>query len=126
MPLDKEQLKEFEQLLKTREEEIRADLSDFSHEDKKAKEENFISNFPDYGSSEDENAQEVSAYEDRLSVEGTLEKELRDIDAALKKIKNGTYGVCKYCGKDIGEARLKIRPSSSACVECKKKFKGEK
>jgi DnaK suppressor protein len=55
-----------------------------------------------------------------------LEKELRDIDSALKKIKDETYGVCKYCGEDIGEARLKIRPSSSACVECKKKFKGEK
>lgn len=126
MPLNKAQLKEFEQLLKTRAVEIRADLSDFSQEDKKATEENFVSNFPDYGSSEDENAQEVSAYEDRLSVEGTLEKELRDIDSSLKKIKDGIYGVCKYCGKDIGEARLRVRPSSSACVECKKKFKGEK
>jgi DnaK suppressor protein len=126
MSLNKTQLKEFEQLLKKRAVEIRADLSDFSHEDKKATEKNFISNFPDYGSSEDENAQEVSAYEDRLSVEGTLEKELRDIDSSLEKIKDGTYGVCKYCGKDIGEARLRVRPSSSACVECKKKFKGEK
>jgi len=126
MPLTKEQLKEFEQLLKTREAEIRTDLSDFSQEDKKSTEENFVSKFPDYGSSEDENAQEVSAYEDRLSVEGTLEKELRDIESSLKKIKDGTYGVCKYCGKDIGEARLRIRPSSSACVECKKGFKKEK
>jgi DnaK suppressor protein len=126
MALTKEQLKYFEQILKEREGQIKEDLSDFTRPDKRSKEAEFQTQFPDYGSSEDENALEVTAYGDRLSVEGTLEKEVKDIEVALKRIKEGVYGICKYCGKDIGEARLKVRPSSSACVECKKKFKGEK
>jgi DnaK suppressor protein len=126
MPLTKEQFKHFEEILKERAKQIQEDLADFTQPDKRSKEAEFQTQFPDFGQSEDENALEVTAYVDRLSVEGTLEKEIKDIEAALKRIGNGTYGICKYCNKDIGEARLNVRPSSSACVECKKKFKGEK
>lgn len=85
----------------------------------------YQSEYPDFGSETDENAQEVIAFEDRLSLERTLEDELRDIKNALQKIKAGTYGVCKYCGKEIDKDRLQARPTSSSCVDCKKKFKGE-
>ena len=44
--------------------------------------------------------------------------ELRDIDAALDRIRVGTYGVCTRCGADIGEARLHANPSASRCIEC--------
>lgn len=85
----------------------------------------YQSEYPDFGSEIDENAQEVIAFEDRLSLERTLESELRDIKSSLQKIKAGTYGVCKYCGKEIDKDRLQARPTSSSCVDCKKKFKGE-
>jgi len=51
-----------------------------------------------------------------------LEKELRDVNDTLKRIKDGAYGVCKYCKKDISKNRLEIRPTSSSCIECKNKF----
>jgi len=81
--------------------------------------------YPDFGSESDENAQEVIAFEERLSLEHTLEDELRDVKNALQKIQNNTYGVCKYCGREIDKDRLLARPTSSSCVDCKKKFKGE-
>ena len=124
MALDKQQLEEFKKLLNDRTKELNADLSDFAKKDTKA-DDNYVSEFPDYGEKEDENAREVAEYSERLSLESTFESELRDVKDALKRIEDGTYGICKYCGKEIGIARLKIRPTSSACVECKKKFKGE-
>jgi RNA polymerase-binding protein DksA len=125
MALNDIQKKHFEEVLKVRKEELQGELSTFTKKDERSAEENFISDFPDIGDKEDENAQEVAEYEKRLSQESVLEKELRDIRSSLQKIEEGTYGTCKYCGNDIKEGRLEIRPTSSSCVACKKNFKGE-
>ena len=81
--------------------------------------------FPDIGDASDENAAEVDQYQNSLALAETLEKEISDIKKSLERIEKGTYGVCKYCGKEISEGRLKIRPTSSSCVDCKKKLSGE-
>lgn len=81
--------------------------------------------FPQIGDKDDENAAEVDAYSTNLALERTLRSALRDIDGALKRMKNGTYGFCKYCGKEIDTKRLMARPVSSACIECKKKLTQE-
>jgi len=47
----------------------------------------------------------------------TLEK----IDQALKKLEEGTYGICEDCGNDISEQRLKALPFAIHCVECKQR-----
>jgi DnaK suppressor protein len=46
---------------------------------------------------------------------------LREIDDALEKLKEGTYGICEICGKPIGLRRLKVMPSARLCVDCKSK-----
>ncbi len=80
----------------------------------------FRARFPNYGDDEEDNALEVADYEANLSIGQGLEKLLRDVDGALARIKEGTYGTCKYCQKPIEEKRLAIRPTSSSCVGCKK------
>jgi len=82
----------------------------------------YDAHFPSFGDKDDENAAEVALYSDNLTLERTLESALRDVNKALERIKEGTYGICKYCGKDIGKERLEARPTSSACVECKTKL----
>ena len=42
---------------------------------------------------------------------------------ALERIKNGTYGVCKYCGKEIPVGRLLLVVPALQCVECENKKK---
>ena len=79
----------------------------------------FTSTFPDYGEENDENAQEVGQYSTNIATENILEKTLRDVKSALKKIDQNTYGICKYCRKEIDEKRLLARPFSSSCVKCK-------
>lgn len=76
--------------------------------------------FPNLGDKEDENAAEVAAYSDILTIERALESALRDVRGALKRIKEDKYGICKYCSQPISEPRLLARPVSSACIDCKK------
>ncbi|MFZ5364685.1 MAG: TraR/DksA family transcriptional regulator [Patescibacteria group bacterium] len=83
----------------------------------------YQANFPNYGDDESENTSEVAAYDVNLSLEATLEKELRDVNKSLDRIAKGNYGICKYCQKEIEEARLLARPTSSACITCKTKLK---
>lgn len=85
----------------------------------------FNAKFPQYGDKQDENAAEVATYSDELSLERTLEKELRDVKEALKNIEEEHYGICKYCRKPIDEKRLIARPTSSACISCKKQLTQE-
>ncbi len=46
---------------------------------------------------------------------------LRAIDAALRRIDDGRFGVCESCGRPIGEERLDARPWATLCIECKRK-----
>ena len=73
----------------------------------------------------EDNASEIAQYSDNISVEGELEKSLRDVEKAIKRIVNNLYGVCIYCKMPIEEARLEARPETSSCIKCKKTFTKE-
>jgi DnaK suppressor protein len=58
---------------------------------------------------------------DRLTKVGTareLDASLADVERALAKLDDGTYGRCDGCGEPIGDARLEARPWSVLCVRC--------
>ncbi|MBU0630225.1 MAG: TraR/DksA C4-type zinc finger protein [Candidatus Margulisbacteria bacterium] len=48
------------------------------------------------------------------------------IDEALRRIKEGTYGKCTECGKEIKAARLLAVPHARLCIDCKEKEEKEK
>ena len=54
-----------------------------------------------------------------IGIVTSLKKRLDDVDRALTKIDEGTFGVCMICGKDIGADRMEFRPTSVRCVDCK-------
>ncbi len=43
------------------------------------------------------------------------------IQEALKRIEEGTFGICQECGEDITDSRLTARPVATLCVDCKRK-----
>lgn len=43
---------------------------------------------------------------------------MRDIEAALQRVKNGEYGVCIDCGDDVGFGRLQAYPTAKRCIVC--------
>jgi len=50
------------------------------------------------------------------SREGKL---IQKIEKALDRIEEGSYGICETCGEDISVKRLKARPVTEQCIECK-------
>ena len=46
---------------------------------------------------------------------------IRKIQSALQRIEDGSYGICEDCGEDIGVPRLKARPVTRLCINCKAK-----
>jgi DnaK suppressor protein len=46
-------------------------------------------------------------------------KLIQNIETALDRIKKGSYGICETCGEDISVKRLKARPVTFQCIECK-------
>jgi RNA polymerase-binding transcription factor DksA len=46
-----------------------------------------------------------------------LEAEIGDLDAALRKVEEGTYGTCEICGGEISAGRLEARPGSRTCID---------
>jgi RNA polymerase-binding transcription factor DksA len=84
-------------------------------------ENNYKVRFPEYGRSDDENADEVATFIDSLSMEKRLRESLEEISLALEKIEKNKYGVCEICGKKISASRLKILPTARYCLECKQK-----
>jgi DnaK suppressor protein len=46
---------------------------------------------------------------------------IRKIQAGLQRIDDGSYGMCEECGEEIGVPRLKARPVTKLCINCKSK-----
>ena len=86
----------------------------------------------DHPGSLDEEVEEIAATSDNhlgetasatlnreidYTLEENSEQILGEIDAALKRIEEGTYGTCTSCGKEIGADRLEAYPWASLCID---------
>ncbi len=118
--LQDKEIKELEKKLIDAKKSIEKQLSKFATKDKTI-EDNYRTEFPDIGNQADENAQEITEYEQNISLEHSLEDELKLINKALDKIKSNKFGRCEICGQEIPYERLKIRPQAVMCVSCKSK-----
>jgi DnaK suppressor protein len=49
---------------------------------------------------------------------------LSEIDAALTRIEDGTYGTCAQCGGEIPRGRLEAQPWASLCIDCRRRAEG--
>ncbi len=69
-------------------------------------------------------ADAAAATAERTEVMGLVEsvKEmLTNVDIALERLADGSYGNCAECGRKIGQTRIEFRPESIFCVDCKAK-----
>ena len=112
-------LQKIEEQLKLEKVRLEKELAKFTNKNQHVAGD-YDATFPEYGDKEDENAQEVAQYTTNKPLEIALESELRDVGKSLDRLKKGDYGVCKYCKKPIDEKRLLARPTSGACVSCRK------
>lgn len=119
--MDKKIIEKIKNDLLARKKQVEEDLKSFTKKDKHENDEHHAE-FPNYGDKSDENSQEIDEYTTNLATEKVLESTLRDINNALDRIEKDTYGICKYCKKEIGEKRLLARPVANTCISCKTKL----
>jgi DnaK suppressor protein len=55
-----------------------------------------------------------------LTMVKNLRDTLREVQDALQRIDQGTYGVCQRCGQPIPEERLEALPATRLCIACKR------
>jgi RNA polymerase-binding transcription factor DksA len=65
-----------------------------------------------------EQAQERENDEVLDAIGNETAQSIREIQAALNRIEDGTYAVCESCGQQIAEARLQVVPEATQCVDC--------
>ncbi len=67
----------------------------------------------------EEEATESFELEKRLALEKRLKDLLAEVEYALQKFEQGTYGLCDICGQSIDPARLEALPQATLCLNCK-------
>jgi len=69
----------------------------------------------------EEEATESFELEKRLALEKQMRDQLAEVEHALAKFENNTYGKCDICGKPIDPDRLEALPQAALCLSCKAK-----
>ena len=105
-----------EMLLKMREELVR--------EIARRSRETAVSGVSDIGDILDSVSEERTRELDMILTDREKQK-LKQIDDALDRIEESTYGLCEECGVKIPRARLKVVPFAKYCVECKEAIERE-
>jgi DnaK suppressor protein len=116
--MDKEVLDELRAQLEREREQQLAQLEDYGADP-------YGEAVRDLGGSEEGFADSGQVAEQRSEALAQIEQarsRLQQVDAALKRMDEGTYGVCADCGREIDPARLEARPLSIRCVECAQKY----
>ena len=111
--MDETMLKQFETKLKDRRREILARLENF--EEALAYLEQ--SRPPEFS----EEAQEEAVANSLKALDEREWKELKEINAALERISEGTYGICEECEEEIALPRLNAVPTARLCITCQRK-----
>ena len=95
---------------KVLEKELKAALAELADLDKKLEVKG------DYGLGQGDPA--IVQWELNLALRNRVEKKVEEIKKALKRLDEGTYGICEVCGKQIEEGRLEVLPYTTLCSRC--------
>lgn len=74
----------------------------------------------------EEEATESMELEKRLALESRLTSLLAEVERALQKLDEGTYGYCDGCNLQIDPARMEALPQAILCINCRKNSKNAK
>jgi DnaK suppressor protein len=108
--MDKEKLEYFRQVLQ---EEMRSLLGEAGKTVSEMTADNV--NFPD----PTDRATQESDRNFELRIRDRERKLINKIKEALARLDDGEFGICELCGEDISEGRLKARPVTTLCIDCK-------
>jgi RNA polymerase-binding protein DksA len=118
--MEQARLDELHRRLELDRDDLRAQIDQIETEDVHA-ENQYDEEFSGYGTHMAETGTEIYEQERSLSLEQSLKAQLADVEHALEKFDDGTYGICDNCGKEISAERLEALPQAALCIDCKGK-----
>lgn len=65
-----------------------------------------------------DSAQVAAGQGENRELANSLRKQLDDVDVALQRLAEGTYGLCASCGQPIARERLEAMPATQFCINC--------
>jgi len=110
-------LAKYRKLLEDEQERVRRELASLQSMDAGSDESDETGELSDFDQHTGDVGTETFLRERDLAIEGNEQTLLRQIEIALRKIDDGTYGVCERCGKPIPAARLEAIPYTPYCIE---------
>jgi RNA polymerase-binding transcription factor DksA len=96
-------------------EDVRASLAE-DHLDEESEQEN-LSELSAYDQHQADVGTETFEREKDLAILERVDAELTDVEHALRRLDDGTYGTCEACGRPISEERLEAMPATRLCLE---------
>jgi|SRR3989344_8306759 len=116
--MDKKLIEELRGKLEENRQALEKELESFATEDKNLKGNWDAKRINAEDTDMEEKADEVEEYDNKLSLEHSLELKLKDVNAALEKMANSGYGICEKCGKEVEGERLLVCPEAKLCMKC--------
>ena len=116
--LDKQTIEEFKVKLLEEKSRLEKELGEVAHKESDGE---YEAKFEDLGRDEEDNAEEVEEYAAKVGITETLEKNLKDVNGALKRVEDGNYGKCENCPEEIRIERLNAYPAARKCMNCETK-----
>jgi len=119
--LAKKELLEFRKIILKRKDEIDSEIKHISEDTLKKSQKDASGDISGYTYHMADVATDNYDREFSLGLASKDRKSLYDLEDALKRIEDGTFGVCEACDSLISKARLKAVPQARLCVKCQEK-----
>ena len=123
--MNKTELKKFKQRLMAERERILNDLNRLQDDTLKQSPRDSSGNLSGYAIHIADAADEDYTRSFNLNLASNKQQILHEIDAALDKIEDKTYGDCENCGGRITQKRLKAKPMARFCLKCVREMEKE-
>jgi DnaK suppressor protein len=118
-PLSRKELSEFRRLLEDERVRLLEELEAMEEHTPEVEDQVGM----DIGGGYDEDLADVASStferEKGLALESSVQQMLAQVEEALARIEDGTYGICQRCGDPIDIARLRVLPFATLCIRCK-------
>ncbi len=119
--MNKTELEKFRKLLLQKREDLMSDVNHITEDTRKSSQKEASGDLSAYSLHMADVASDNYDREFSLNVASGERNTLLDIDEALKRMKDKTYGKCSTCGKSISKKRLLAVPHAKLCIPCKRK-----
>lgn len=116
--MNKKELKELKELLLAYRDKVSGDISSLAADNLNKSQKDSSGDLSGYTFHMADMATDHYDREFNLGLASTEQETLRQIDEALRKIDDKSYGVCEVCESDIPLQRLKVRPFALLCIKC--------